>query len=172
MKQDEAELIIQVLNGNHDHYGVLIDRYKDGLYRHCFRFVRDEDTAEDLAQEAFIQAFLQLKKYDQQHRFSTWLYKIATNIALQYVRRRQPLRLEDAAINAILSTLPATDQLAKDNELHAAVDKLSPKYKQAVTLHYLQGKNYQYIAKKMSTTTGTVKSWIYRAKQQLKEMLS
>jgi len=90
MEQDEHELITRILDGDEQAYGLLIDRYKEGPYRHCFRFMRDEDAAEDIAQATFIRAYLKLQEFDHIHAFSTWLYKIATNIALAEVRRKRP----------------------------------------------------------------------------------
>ncbi len=171
MEQNEPALIRRILDGETAQYKVLIDRYKTGLYHHCFKFVRDEDQAEDIVQEAFIKAYLQLERYNPHYRFSTWLYKIATNIALQQLRKHQPRLLEDDEIAAIISTLPSTDQLAKDNELVNAVAELPHKQQQVIHLRYFEGKSYAQIAERLGTTTGAVKGWMGRAKQQLKEML-
>ena len=172
MKQDESVLILRILNGEPDEYSVLIDRYKEGLYRHCFKFVRDEDIAEDLTQEAFIQAFLQLKQYNASYRFSTWLYKIATNMALGHLRRYQPRLFEEGELEAIVSTLPPTDRRAVYSELRQALQQLPPNHRQTVELFYWRGMNYKQIARTLNTTTNTIRVWLYRAKKQLKEILS
>lgn len=172
MKQDEHAIIIKILDGDEQLYGVLIDRYKEGLYRHCFRFVRDEDRAEDIAQETFIKAYMKLVDFDGVHAFSTWLYKIATNIALSELRRKRPLALDDEMIQLIITEVPRTEKSAIYQELHQAIEKLPAKHRTAVKLHYFQGKKYEQIAREMNTTTGSVKGWMSRAKQQLKEMLS
>jgi RNA polymerase sigma-70 factor (ECF subfamily) len=172
MTQDETAIIIRILDGEQELYGLLIDRYKTGLYRHCFKLVHDEDWAEDIAQDAFIKAYTQLESYDNTHRFSTWLYKIATNIALQQLRRKRPLRLDEDGYERIVSTLPDTVQGAVNAELHTAIDMLPENHKAVIQLHYLQGKSYDQIAKQMHTTTGSVKGWMSRAKRQLKEILA
>jgi RNA polymerase sigma factor (sigma-70 family) len=172
MKQDEKAIINRVLNGDERAYAILIDRYKEGLYRHCFYFVRDEDGAEDIAQEAFIKAYVSLVEYDQVHAFSTWLYKIATNIALSELRRKRPLPLDESAIDLLVSELPRTELAAIHVELYEAIEKLPGNHKQVVKLHYFQGMSYERIAKTMNTTTGSVKGWMNRARTQLKEMLS
>ena len=172
MKQDEPALIMRILNGEHDEYSVLIDRYKEGLYRHCFRFVRDENIAEDLAQDTFIQAFLHLNQYNANYRFSTWLYKIATNLALAHLRRYHPRLLEEGEIDAIVSTLPPPDRLAVHSELHQALQQLPPSHRRTIELFYWRGMSYKQIATTLSTTTNTIRIWMYRAKKQLKEMLS
>jgi RNA polymerase sigma-70 factor, ECF subfamily len=170
MTQDEKAIIIRTLDGDERAYALLIDRYKEGLYRHCFKFVRDEDWAEDIAQETFIKAYIRLELYDSTYRFSTWLYKIATNIALQEIRKKRPVPLDDDM--QLISTLADTDQTAKDNELHFAVDQLSDNYKAVVVMHYWEGKTYEQIAVAMNTTTGSVKGWMSRAKQELRRTLS
>lgn len=172
MKHDEPIIINRILDGEHDEYAVLIDRYKEGLYRHCFRFVRDEQTAEDLAQEAFIQAFLHLKQFNARYRFSTWLYKIATNCALAHMRRRHPRLLEDGELEAIVSTLPPPDQRAIHRELREAVQKLPPHHRKTIELFYWQGMNYKQIARSLNASTNTIKIWMHRAKKQLREILS
>lgn len=170
MKQDETAIIIRIQHGEEQLYGTLIDRYKEGLYRHCFRYVRDEDWAEDIAQEAFIKAYVHLDSFDTRFRFSTWLYKIATNIALQEIRKKHPVPLTDNM--QLISTLAQTDQMAKDSELHFAVQKLPKTHRAVVSKHYWEGKSYKQIAQEMGSTTGSVKGWMSRAKRELRRMLS
>lgn len=172
MKQNEKAMIIRILDGDEQSYGVLINRYKEGLYRHCFRFVKDEDAAEDIAQEAFIQAYVKLAEYNQAYAFSTWLYKIATNIALSELRRRRPLPLDEEAIGMLVSELPRTEVSAVHTELYEAIEQLPGNHKRVIKLHYFEGMPYEQIAREMETTTGSVKGWASRAKTQLKEMLS
>lgn len=172
MKQNETELIARILDGDDDAYASLIDRYKEGLYRHCFRFTRDEDQAEDIAQEAFIEAFTHLDRYNAKFRFSTWLYKIATNLALMRLRKRRDIRMDEDELDRVLSDLPGVEDLALYRELHEAVDALPLQYRTVVSMHYWQGKSYSEIAVRMGTSTGSVKGWMSRAKKQLKEVLS
>lgn len=172
MKQNEQELIAQILDGDEETYAALIDRYKEGLYRHCFRFTHDEDEAEDIAHEAFIEAFVHLDRYNPQFRFSTWLYKIATNLALTHLRKRRTVRLDEGELDRIMSDLPGTIDLAMYQELREAVDALPTNYRTVVSMHYWQGKSYSEIALQMGTSVGSIKSWMSRARKQLKEVLS
>ena len=172
MKQNEQELIAQILDGDEEAFGTLIDRYKEGLYRHCFRFVHDEDDAEDIAHEAFIEAFIHLDRYDLKFRFSTWLYKIATNLALMRLRKRRDVRMDEDELDRVLSELPAAEDVVYFRELHDAVDGLPLQYRTVISMHYWQGKSYREIAVYMGASLGTVKSWMSRAKKQLKEVLS
>ena len=172
MKQEEHELIVRILDGDEQSYGVLIDHYKEGLYRHCFRFTRDEDAAEDIAQRAFIQAYVKLSDFNHIHAFSTWLYKIATNIALGELRKKHPLPLGDELLENLANSHAGTEQQAMYGELYRAIERLPDNQKQVVKLRYFKGKKYEQIAQEMNTTPGSVKGWIYRAKKQLKEMLT
>lgn len=172
MEQNEQELVARIMDGDEIAYEQIISRYKDGLYRHCFRFTHDEDEAEDIAHEAFIEAYVHIDQYKPQYRFSTWLYKIATNLALMHLRRKRDVRMDENELDRVLSDLPDTDSYALYNELHEAVDGLSPTYKTVVSMHYWQGKSYSEIAMHMGTSVGSVKGWMSRAKKQLKEILS
>lgn len=172
MEQNETELIARILNGNDEAYAIFIDRYKTGLYRHCFRIISDEDEAEDLAQEAFIEAFVHLNRYNPKFRFSTWLYKIATNLAISRLRHRRSIRMDEDELDRVLSDLPGAQDLALHQELHEAVDALPSQYRTVVSMHYWQGKSYSEIALRMGTSVGSVKGWMSRAKKQLKEVLS
>ncbi len=170
--ENEPELISQILDGDIDVYEVLINRYKNGLYYHCFSIVRNEDTAEDLAQETFIQAYRQLKKYDPKYRFSTWLYKIATNKALDHLRKHSPRLLRDGELDKLTSSHPSPHQEAELAELHYAVDTLPTNYRSVLSLYYWQGQSYEEIAEIMRVPVGSVKGWISRAKLTLKKELS
>lgn len=172
MKHNELELIARSMDGDEDAYAILIDRYKEGLYRHCFRFTHDENDAEDIALDAFVEAYMHLDRYDSRFRFSTWLYKIATNLALMRLRKKRDVRMDEDELNRIISDLPNAEEFALYGELHQAVDELPVRYRTVVSMHYWQGKSYSEIASQMGTSVGSVKGWMHRAKQQLKEVLS
>lgn len=171
MNNDEAGLIARIVNGEQEEYRILIDRYKDAVYRHCFYIIRDEDAAEDMAQETFIKAFHNLGKYDPaQAAYKTWVFTIATRECLSYLRRRKPLPLEDD--ETIASNAADTDQMAKDHEVYEAVMRLRPKFRSVIVLHYWHGYSYEEIASAMGAPIGSVRGWIFRAKKELKEALS
>lgn len=172
MEQNESELIAHILDGDEDAYASLVNRYKDGLYRHCFKFTHDENEAEDVAHEAFIEAYVHLDRYNSQFRFSTWLYKIATNIALMRLRKRQDRLLYDDELDKILNDSLDNETLALYQELHDAVDNLPNRYRTVVSMYYWQGKSYSEIARQTGASVGSIKGWMSRAKKQLKEVLS
>jgi RNA polymerase sigma-70 factor (ECF subfamily) len=172
MKQNEPELIALSLDGDEGAYATLIDRYKEGLYRHCFRFTHNEDDAEDIAQEAFIEAYVHLDQFDSRFQFSTWLYKIATNLALMRLRKHHDVRMDEDELARILSDLPGAEEFVFYQELHEAVNQLPMQYRTVVSMHYWQGKSYSEIASSMGTSVGSIKGWMSRAKKQLREVLS
>lgn len=172
MKHNELELVARSMDGDEDAYAILIDRYKKGLYRHCFKFTHDEDDAEDIALDAFVEAYVHLDRYDSRFRFSTWLYKIATNLALMHLRKRRDVLMDEDELDRIASDLPSTEDMALRNELRKAVKELPLRYRTVVAMHYWEGKSYGEIARYMGTSVGSVKGWMHRAKQQLKEILS
>lgn len=171
MSTDDLGLIARTLDGSTDDYGTLVDRHKNALYRHCFHIMHDEDMAEDMAQEAFIRAYTKLRMYDPAKAgFKTWLFTIATNLCLEQLRRKRSLPLEDAG--TVVSTRPALIEGAAARELRELVLKLAPKHRTAISLHYWYGYSYEEIAQYMEAPIGSVRGWIHRAKQQLKEALS
>lgn len=170
---DEQEHITQSLNGDQAAYAVLVDRYKNAIYYHCFAIIRDEDQAEDLAQETFITAFYKLHLYNPEYRLSTWLFKIATNKSLTALKKNaRHVQVDDTFIESVVSTQPSPITAAHYGELHHAVSRLDPNYRTVVSLYYWQGFTYDEIATIMQSPVGSVKGWMYRAKQQLRKELS
>jgi RNA polymerase sigma-70 factor (ECF subfamily) len=170
---DEPELIARSLGGDTEAYGQLVNRYKDAIYHHCFAVLRDEDAAEDMAQEAFIAAYYQLKKYKSDYKFSTWLFKISTNKCLNYLRSQSKIAPPNGrVIDDLVSGGPTPHQAAEAYELHEAVNNLPPNYRAAISLHYWQGLGYKDIALAMEAPLNSVRVWLLRAKQQLRKELS
>lgn len=168
---DEQQIIKQILEGDTEKYRLLLERYQKGLVHHCFTMVNDTEMANDLTQEACIKAYLQLKRYRKEYRFSTWLYKIATNLCLDFLKKRRHISLDD--VPELMSNQLSPQEHAEKNEsslqLHKAVRNLPLKYQTVISLYYWQEQNYEEIAQIMSTPLGTVKTWLKRAKEQLKE---
>ena len=170
---NETELIRSIIAGA-DRYEELVNRYHVGLIIHCEHLVGDRDDAEDIAQEAFVKAYLRLKDFDyNKSHFSTWLYKIATNLAIDYLRARKHIvdvhNLESAADSEI--PLDITEE--EKQEVRTVVSKLMPpEYRQVIEAYYWQGKSYQQIADDHQVALNTIRTWIRRAKLQLREDLS
>lgn len=172
-KDDEQMLIALSLRGDHEAYAQLIDRYKDALYHHCFAMVRSEGAAEDIAQDTFITAYYKLGSYKKEYRFSTWLFKIATNLSLNWLKKMaKEVAADDELVARIASTAPEPHTQSERSELRDAVARLAPKYRATISLYYWQGLSYQEIADVMGWPLGSVKVWMLRAKNQLRKELS
>jgi RNA polymerase sigma-70 factor (ECF subfamily) len=162
---EEAGLVARSLNGDTDAYGQLVDRYKNAIYHHCFAIVRNEDVAEDIAQETFIAAYYKLRYYNPNYRLSTWLFKIATNKALNWLKKAgREVAEADRIIASIAASQPGPDKIALYGELHSAVDHLQANYRAVISLYYWQGLSYQEIAVVLSAPVGSVRAWMHRAK--------
>lgn len=173
MQTSETELIARSLRKDADALGVLVERYKDAIFHHCYVIVHDEAVAEDMAQEAFIAAYYKMQTYDQDRKFSTWLFKIATNKCLTWLKTsKRTVHVEDEDMAKIVAVNVHTDTQAKNDEVHRAVERLQPNYRTVVSLYYWQGMDYLEIAQILNVPTGSVKGWMNRAKKQLRKELT
>lgn len=170
---DETELIAQSLNGDGEAYAQLVDRYKNAVYYHSFAIVRDEDVAEDIAQETFINAYYKLKQYNNQYRLATWLFKISTNKCLAYIKKRsKEVPFGGTLMASIVSQQPSPHTVATHDELHHAVQTLRPNYQAVISLYYWRGLDYETIAQVMDVPLNTVRVWLKRAKEELRKELA
>ena len=170
----EKLVIARVLDGETDAFRELVERYQTGLIIHCENVLKDRQDGEDMAQEAFIKAFKNLDKFSSEKaRFSTWLYRIASNLCIDFLRKNKgKVNVEDIEqyARALDPAYMEIDEIEKMREL---VEQLEPpKYAAIIKAYFWEGKSYQEIATDYSTTTNTVGSWINRAKSQLKEKLA
>jgi RNA polymerase sigma-70 factor (ECF subfamily) len=169
---DETKIISAVLAGDDEAYGRLIERYQAGLVRYCLTITRDEDAAEDIAQEAFIRAYDKLDRYDARFKFSTWLYKIAHNLALKSLRRPPDLPFDEELGVAAEDRAAEADAVEeREAAVRRAVAGLSVNYQTVIHLHYWERREYAEIAEIMGVPATTVKTWLYRARQALKDRL-
>jgi len=174
MMNHEHTLVEKILDGDVERYRELVDRYQTGLIIHCENILKDRHEGEDIAQDAFVKAYVNLKKFKKDKaQFSTWLYRIATNLCIDYLRKRK--RVVD--IKNVEATIEAADP-ARINEdeiqlIRELVETLEPpKYAKVIKAYFWEGKSYQDIAAEHRTSTNTIGTWMRRAKLQLKEKLS
>lgn len=171
--KDESELIARSLNGDHVAYGELVNRYKNAIFYHSFAIVHSEDVAEDVAQETFITAYYKLQRYNPEYKLSTWLFKIATNKALDSLKKhRYEIVTDGAVFEAIASSNTNPHQQSTYQELRDAVHHLAPRYRAVISLYYWQGLCYEEISAALEVPVGTVRGWLHRAKAQLRKELS
>src|ERR1700756_2590552 len=135
----EIAIIEEVRGGNVDHYRFLVERYHKGLVQHLYNITRDGHSAEDLAQEAFIKAYEKLAQYDEAYAFSTWLYKIADNMAFRQIKQSRPTT-DLADIQELLpdekpSAGEQTDKEIERRAVRRAISTLPLDYRQVVTLY-------------------------------------
>lgn len=170
---EEKELIQAIITKDRELYRELVGRYRVGLIIHCENIVKDRDAAEDIAQESFIKAYYRLSEFDaDKGRFSTWLYKIATNQALNYLRKnKRRVTIEDIESLADQTVPVSLDENEKQIIRDAITMLEPPKYGAIVKAYFWDGRSYSEIAKEYGTTTNTIGTWIRRAKAQLREKL-
>lgn len=159
-------------------------KYHDAIFNFVYRMVRDREQVEDLTQEAFIKAFSSLKNFNEEYAFSTWLYKIATNNCIDYIRRRKlqmysidkPIESKDSDYVFELpdDSYEADRDLISDQKavlLHQAIDQLPEKYRRVIQLRHAEEKSYEEIAEILHLPIGTVKAHIFRARELLYRQL-
>lgn len=170
--KNEQNIIQEILTGT-DRYEELVQRYHVGLIIHCERLVGDRDEAEDIAQEAFIKAYVDLHRYDPaKARYSTWLYKIATNLALDYLRKQKRKIIVENIEDLAESTMPTYLEDEERREIRDAITSLvPPEYRRVIEAYYWEGKSYQEIANAEGIPLNTTRTWLRRAKAQLKEQI-
>ena len=169
---NESQIIEKILAGS-DRYAEFVERYHVGLIIHCERIVKNREDAEDIAQDAFVKAYLQLKTYDSdKSRFSTWLYKIATNLALDHLRKNKHTMTVEDIEGLAEATMPTYLEDEERDEMRRAVQSLvPPEYRRVIESYYWDGKSYQQIAEAEGVPLNTTRTWIRRAKLQIKDKM-
>jgi RNA polymerase sigma-70 factor (ECF subfamily) len=183
---EERELVRRAQAGDLGAYDDLVRRYQERIYATLYHMTSNHEDANDLAQEAFIKAYQSLKSFKGDSSFFTWLYRIAVNRTINFLKQRknrQAMSLNDLDFNAehdpdlvalVSDRTPRRDlNLAELQEkLNAAMMKLSEVHRMVVTLHDIQGLAHEEIAKIMDCNVGTVRSRLFYARQQLQAYLS
>ncbi len=183
-REEDALLIRRALSGDQRAYKKLRQKYHESIYNLIYRMIRDKDEVEDLTQEAFIKAFMSLSSFNDEFAFSTWLYKIATNNCIDYIRRKKlqtfsidkPIESKDSDYSFELpdSTYePDQDLIDRQRKklLDDAINSLPAKYRHVIHLRHVEEKEYQEIAAILKLPLGTVKAHIFRAREMLNKFL-
>lgn len=170
----ERELVERCRRGDDAAFQELVDRYKDLVFALIARTVQDRSRAEDLAQEVFLRIHRGLPYFRGEARLSTWIYRIVANVCV--LPSSPPTLSLDDEPTATWATPSAVDRQFSDLELRdrleKAIARLPAHYRLLVAAHYLDGVLYEDLAEAMSLPLGTVKTQLYRAKQQLRRLLS
>jgi len=181
--EDDA-LVSEALAGREDSYSKLVDKYQKSLYFHIRKMIKEVELVDDLVQEVFMKAFHNLNSYSNEYAFSTWIYRIATNHTIDYLRKKklqtlsidQPYKTKDGDMEMQLPDESfSTDMPVMKKERKAvvqeAIDDLPEKYRLVIEMRHMEEKTYQEIADILDLPLGTVKAHIFRARELLYKAL-
>jgi RNA polymerase sigma-70 factor (ECF subfamily) len=180
LEESDAALVTQVLAGKREAFDVLVARYYASLLRLCVRLLSDPIQAQDIAQESLLQAFLGLDRLQKPARFGAWLHAIAANLARSSLRRLRTISLDEMESNGQpafrhATSFPSVEQVAALRETHdailAALMELSIVNREVVIGYYLEGYNYAELANLLRVPVSTVKSRLFKGRQQMRQHL-
>ena len=174
MAVGERELIARSCTGDLDAFEELVRAHQTHIYNLTYRVTGNHEDASDAAQDAFVRAFQALSRFRQEAAFSTWLYRIATNAALDLVRRRPAVPPVELPVDHPAPNDPEAEVHRREvsRRVHAAVGQLPVEYRAVVVLRDLQGLAYDEIAKTLDIPVGTVRSRLSRGRDALKALLT
>ncbi|WP_153127422.1 RNA polymerase sigma factor SigW [Peribacillus tepidiphilus] len=177
--------IKEVIKGDQNAFGEIVEIYKDKVFQLCFRMLGNRHEAEDMAQEAFVRAYVNIHSFNTQMKFSTWLYRIATNLCIDRIRKKKPDYYLDAEIAGtdgldMYSQVAADTQKPEDEveslELQETIQreilKLPEKYRSVIVLKYIEELSLKEISEILDMPIGTIKTRIHRGREALRKQLS
>ncbi len=184
----DADVAALANQGREAAFRELVRRYERPVFSLIYRMVRDRETAEDLAQDTFVKVLNHIDRYRPEFKFSSWVFKIANNVAIDHLRRRQldTVSIEGSphAATAAEAEASALDVRSRgespleeieSRELGTAIERaiarLRPEYRACILLRHVEGRSYEEIAATLDLPLGTVKTYIHRARHELREML-
>jgi RNA polymerase sigma factor (sigma-70 family) len=176
MERTDNEIILECLNGNKESFSELVTRYKRLVYSVVYKFTKDSDEANDMAQDAFIKIYRSLPQYNSQYKFSTWTVKVTTNICIDHMRRKKAETVSLDEIENIVGKNNSPEEhylrMEKSMILKRAVDSLPEIYRVPIILYHQEGLSYKEIAEKIDKPISIVKNRIFRARHVLRESLA
>ena len=180
----DAELMLRVKEGDGASFGILLDKHRSPVVHFLFRMVQNQAVAEELAQEVFLRVYRSRSTYEPTAKFTTWLFRIATHLALNALRdgknERLQERLDDDAgdrpVRQVSDRKPSVEQSmvhqAKREEIRRAIAGLPEKQRAAVLMHKYEEMEYSQIAKVLGCSESAVKSLLFRAYETLRARLA
>ena len=185
----DQEVVVLARHGQEAAYRELVRRYERPVFSLVYRMVRDRELAEDLAQETFVKALNAIESYRPEFKFSSWIFKIANNAAIDQLRRREldTLSLDGSphaetpeAIEATALQIGDRQETALEEvearelggEIEIAIARLRPEYRSCILLRHVEGRPYEEIAEILGLPLGTVKTYIHRARNELRLLLA
>ncbi len=182
--QYDLRLVQMARKGDQKAYAELLGKYRDAIFYMLLKMVNNPSDAEDLTIEAFGKAFKNLNQYTPTYAFSTWLFKIASNNCIDFIRKKrgnlisldQDHEDQENVSNSIQSSTldPEEDMIKKQKVklMHTVVTKLKPRYRQLIELRYFKEYSYEEIANELNLPIGTVKAQLFRARELLFNILN
>lgn len=185
----DQQVVLWARDGYEAAFRELIRRYQRPVFSLIYRMVRDRELSEDLSQETFVKVLNAIDRYNPQYKFSSWIFKIANNAAIDHLRKKElaTLSLEGAPDATTQERMAATALQIGDagesplEELEArelglaierAISRLRPEYRSCILMRHVEGRPYEEIADVLGLPLGTVKTYIHRARAELKEALA
>jgi RNA polymerase sigma-70 factor (ECF subfamily) len=185
----DQEVVALARHGQDAAYRELVRRYERPVFSLVYRMVRDRELAEDLSQETFVKALNAIESYRPEFKFSSWIFKIANNAAIDHLRRREldTLSLDGSphaetpeAIEATALQIGDRQETALEEvearelggEIETAISRLRPEYRSCILLRHVEGRAYEEIAEILGLPLGTVKTYIHRARNELRLSLA
>ena len=180
--------VCSAIEGNENAYTELMRRYKDAIYYLLLKMTNNKSDAEDLTMEAFGKAFKNIKQYSPKYAFSTWLFKIASNNCIDFLRKKKSAispvnkqhadknsdNQEDYGTNITAKELDPEEELIKKQKvkhMREIVKKLKPRYRRLIELRYFKEYSYEEISQELELPIGTVKAQLFRARELLFNLL-
>ena len=185
----DQEVVLLARGGREAAYRELVRRYERPVFALVYRMVRDRELAEDLAQETFVKALNAIESYRPEFKFSSWIFKIANNAAIDHLRRREldtlsldgsphaetPEAMQATALQIGArqeSPLDAVEARELGGAIEVAIGRLRPEYRSCILLRHVEGRAYEEIAEILDLPLGTVKTYIHRARNELRQALA
>ncbi|MEO5798945.1 MAG: sigma-70 family RNA polymerase sigma factor [Gemmatimonadota bacterium] len=185
----DQDVVRHAVQGRESAYRELIRRYQRPVFSLVYRMVRDRELAEDLTQETFIKVLNAIDSYRPEYKFSSWIFKIANNASIDHLRRRglNTLSLDGSPHAESADAIEATtlqigdgaenqlDEVASrelGSQIEVAINQLRPEYRSCIILRHIDGRPYEEIAEMLDLPLGTVKTYIHRARNELRILLA
>jgi RNA polymerase sigma-70 factor (ECF subfamily) len=185
----DQDVVLEARAGRQSAYRELVRRYERPIFSLIYRMVRNREQAEDLSQETFVKALNAIESYRPEYKFSSWIFKIANNVSIDHLRRREldtlsldgsPHALTPEAIQASALQLGDRQETALEEleakelggEIEVAIAGLRPEYRACILLRHVEGRPYEEIATMLDLPLGTVKTYIHRARGELRQALA
>lgn len=184
MVEWDSELMLRVRAGDHASFALLLERHRSPVIHFLYRMVQDQAVAEELAQETFLRVYRSRETYEPTAKFTTWLFRIATHLALNWIRDNRNARNQESldqevvegALRQVSDRAPSVEQRmvreARTTEIRQAIESLPPKQRAAVLMHKYEELEYSQIARILDCSESAVKSLLFRAYETLRQRLA